>query len=98
MAGYLLSAEARDDLDDIREFLQNVNPPASDRYRELFLNAFRRLARSPRIGRPRASLFRPHTRTWSVRPYIIVYDSGSTPIQIVRVLHGSRDIASILSD
>jgi plasmid stabilization system protein ParE len=35
-------------------------------------------------------------RFWPVGSYLIVYDAGKRPIEILRVLHGARDVESIL--
>jgi plasmid stabilization system protein ParE len=34
---------------------------------------------------------------WSVFSYLIVYDPARRPVEIVRVLHGRRDIGRILT-
>jgi plasmid stabilization system protein ParE len=35
-------------------------------------------------------------RFWHVRGYLIIYRSEKHPIEIVRVLHGARDVQAIL--
>ena len=34
---------------------------------------------------------------WPVYSYLIVYDPGAKPVQIVRVLHGMRSVEEILN-
>jgi plasmid stabilization system protein ParE len=36
-------------------------------------------------------------RFWAVFSYLIVYDPAKKPIEIVRVLHGKRDVKEILT-
>ena len=39
----------------------------------------------------------PRFRFWLVYSYLIAYLPDTTPLQIVRVIHGSRDIGTLLS-
>ena len=53
------------------------------------------LARMPDLGRVRADLGAPETRSWRVagfRNYLIFYESLPDRIRLLRVLHGSRDL------
>jgi antitoxin ParD1/3/4/toxin ParE1/3/4 len=34
---------------------------------------------------------------WPIYSYLIVYDPGTKPLQIIRVLHGMRDVEDILN-
>lgn len=56
-------------------------------------NKSRLLARSPELGRPRVELA-PGLRSFPVAPYVIFYRITSRGIEIIRILHGSRDIVS----
>jgi plasmid stabilization system protein ParE len=37
-------------------------------------------------------------RFWPVFSYLVVYRSDTNPIQIVRVLHGKRDVRRLLEE
>jgi len=50
------------------------------------------LARTPGIGHSREELADKETRFFLVYSYLIVYRSGTKPLQIIRVLHASRDV------
>jgi plasmid stabilization system protein ParE len=52
----------------------------------------RRLAAFPRIGHIREDVADESLRFWSVYSYLIAYRPERKPIEIVRVLHGARDI------
>jgi plasmid stabilization system protein ParE len=57
------------------------------------------LADSPFAGRARKDLTPLPVRFWVVHPYskyLIVYDPEKKPLQIIRVLHGARDLPSVL--
>ena len=56
----------------------------------------RRLARSPEIGHLREDLADEPLQFWPVYSYLIIYRPQTRPIQILRILHGSRDIRAIL--
>jgi len=60
-----------------------------------------RLARKPtNAGRLRPDLTPRPLRFWAVRHYpnyLVVYDSETKPLQIIRILHGARDLPPILA-
>ena len=58
----------------------------------------RRLNKMPALGHRREDLSEEALRFWSVRSYLIVYRADPRPIEIVRVLSGYRDIATLLSE
>ena len=57
--------------------------------------AVRLLGRRPDIGHFRPDLTDKRVRFWLVRRYLIVYREGD-PVEVVRILHGARDVKSIL--
>ena len=50
----------------------------------------------PGMGHTRADLSARPLKFWSVYSYLVVYDPASTPLTVVAVLHGARDIENIL--
>lgn len=54
------------------------------------------LAARPGAGHSRTDLTSEPVKFWQVFSYFIIYDPVPRPIHITRVLHTSRDIASIL--
>ena len=93
----ILSPEAEKDLDAIKSHLLEEAGLQVARYviRELRLG-IRFLATTPRAGHRREDLTEDAVLFWPVFSYLIVYDPDKLPIEIVRVLHGKRDIATIL--
>lgn len=55
-----------------------------------------RITRMPGIGHRREDLTEEELRFWPVFDYLIVYRPGSSPLEIVRVLHGRRDVSVVL--
>jgi toxin ParE1/3/4 len=68
------------------------------RFIELCDQAFVQLASTPGIGVLREVPGFPGARTWRVRPHqhMIVYRATETTLEIIRILHGARDIDAIL--
>ena len=52
----------------------------------------------PRIGHRREDLTNEDLNAWPVSGYLVIYEPGTNPLLIVRVLHGSRDLRSLLDD
>jgi len=96
MTRYLLTPVARDDIVAISNFISQTNPLAAQRVRATLREAMRKLARRPGIGHLREDLADEPLRFFSVHRYLIIYRAEVRPIQVVRVLHGSRDVRAIL--
>lgn len=96
MRSFVLSAEAFQDIDEIWEFIAGDNPDAADRMRDQLFEAFRKLARRPLMGRFRPELTSRQVRFWPVNPYLVIYDARVQPIEVVRVVHGARDLGRLL--
>jgi toxin ParE1/3/4 len=97
VARYFLSPEAKEDLRDIRAYLvsQGGNRLAKHVLQEIRA-AFRLLASHPDAGHRRQDLTSLPVKFWPVFSYLVVYDPVARPIAIVRVLHGRRDVETIL--
>jgi toxin ParE1/3/4 len=54
------------------------------------------LVRFPAIGRERVDL-RPGMRSFAVESYVVLYRLRPSEVQIVRVIHGNRDIQGSFS-
>jgi len=99
MEKYQLTPEAVSDLLEICDFINQDNPEAADRVEDSVLRACDFLAGSPLAGRVRKDLTPLPLRFWVVQPYsmyLIVYDPEKKPLQIIRILHGARDLPSVL--
>jgi len=95
--GYVFSHETKEDIRDIRRHLvtQGGKRLAGYVLRE-FTAAFRLLASQPGAGHGRQDLTALPVKFWPVFSYLIVYDPAVTPLGIVRVLDGRRDVEAIL--
>lgn len=61
-----------------------------------FVRAFELLAEQPGSGRRRPELTGDRVRWWNVFKWIVIYDPESSPIVVLRVIHGSRALDRIL--
>jgi toxin ParE1/3/4 len=95
MAEILLDRAAKADLLEIWEYIAEDNPAAADRVLDQIWEAFRVIARFPMAGTARPELA-PDLRSYSVKKtYVVFFRAVQGGIQIVRVLHGRRDINAI---
>jgi toxin ParE1/3/4 len=95
MAEIRRTPQAEADLETILEDLQRNNPASAERYTTAFYDKGQMLARFPEIGRSRPEIA-PNLRSTLVHPYVIFYRFEDDLVQILRILHGKRDLRSIM--
>lgn len=94
--GFVLSPLSRQDLLDIWDYVALDNVDAADSLADQLEEAMKKLASMPEMSHFRDELAdRPH-RLWPVGNYLIVYRHETKPLEIVRVLHGARNVAGLL--
>ena len=96
MSRFVLTPAAEGDLLKIIEYLEGDNPNAVLKVVDALDQAMQRLAESPGIGHVRPDLTDEDVRFWPVFTYLVVYRPETKPLEIVRVLHGKRDVERIL--
>lgn len=89
---FRLTIPASQDLQAIHDYIWQHSPDAADRVAQRLLDMMRDLARTPGMGHHRDDLADRMLRTQNVGPYLIIYQPDTQPIQIIRVLHGARDL------
>jgi toxin ParE1/3/4 len=82
---------ARDDLDNIWEYIAETNPPAATRILQIIMNKCRILEENPFLGRKRDELA-TGLRSFPVQNHIIFYRISSSSVEIIRILNSTRDI------
>jgi plasmid stabilization system protein ParE len=98
MTRFVLTPAAEGDLLKIIEYLKGDNPNAVLKVVDAFDEAMQRLAENPGIGHVRPDLTEEDVRFWPVFKYLVIYRPETKPLEIVRVLHGRRDVGGILAD
>jgi plasmid stabilization system protein ParE len=97
MNPYRLTPTAENDLFEIWMHIASDDPAAADRLESEFFSTFQRLAERPDLGHFRRDLTDKKVRFFAVGgTYLIVYDPVAHPLEILRVLHGSRDAVAEL--
>jgi len=95
MSRYQFTPQVSDDLGDIWSFIARDNPAAADRVEAAIFRACDLLADAPLAGQIRKDLTSLPLRFWVVQPYsnyLIVYDPGTSPLQVIRIIHGARNL------
>ena len=91
MAVIVLQPRAKADLSDIWQFIAEDSDDQADAFIDLIDQKFQLLAQQSGLGRRREELAEG-LRSFPVGRYVIFYLLIPGGVQIVRVLHGARDI------
>lgn len=91
------TVQAERDLDEIWLHIALDNIDAADGLLDAIDKNCRNLARQPLMGRSRPELAFD-LRSLPVGRYVIFYAPSAHGIQVVRVLHGARDLPAISDD
>lgn len=98
MSQFILAPAAKSDIAEIWSYyaaeVEDVD--LADRMRDEIFEGIRTVVRAPGIGHLRRDLSSEPLRFWRVRNFLIIYRHETRPLQIVRVLHGARDVKAIL--
>lgn len=94
MAAILKRPQALIDLSEIWAYIAEDSIANADAFAALIDNKPHLLAKQPGMGRSRPELGQG-LRSFVVGHYVVFYRPGSKGIEIVRVLHGARDIDTI---
>ncbi len=97
MAVILKRPRALLDLVEIWSYIAEDSARNADTFASRIDKTFRVLARRPGIGRARPELY-PDLRSFVVGKHVVFYLPLTNGIDIIRVLHGARDIEAILED
>lgn len=93
---YKLTDHAVRDLGHIWDYIALDNPPAADHFIARLLHTCALLADAPRMGRARGELAKD-LRSHPVGNYLIFYRIRTEAVEIVRVIHGGRDLNAIFA-
>lgn len=88
------TAQAEKDLIEIWGYIAQDNSLAADRVLDEIDQKVNVLAENPLLGRFRPDIA-PELRYFAVGKYLILYRIAYNGIQIVRVVHGARDLPNL---
>ncbi len=89
-----VAAAAEEDLKEIWARVAEHNPEAANKLIKEITRRFTILRDNPRMGREQDKLL-VDLRSFTVKSYLIFYQPFEGGIEILRVVHGSRDVESI---
>jgi len=92
----VLQPRAKADISEIWEFIAEDSDDQADAFIDLIDQKFQLLAQKSGLGRRRKELAEG-LRSFPVGRYVIFYLPIPGGVQIVRVLHGARDIEAALT-
>lgn len=91
MPRILRTRAARSDYDEIWSYLAVRDLTAADRLIDQFDATLESIAATPRLGRKMDELA-PNLRSFPVGNYLIFYRPLEDGVQLIRLVHGARDI------
>ena len=89
---FVLTPETQQDLIEIWNYIAEDSIDNADRVLARLHDAFARLARAPGIGHYREDLAGSRLRFWVIHSYVIAYRWETTPLEIIAVVHGARQL------
>lgn len=93
-ATVIFSPAAESDLDDIWYHIALDNPSAADRTIDKLRQRLEQLTAFPESGRARPDIA-PNARSLTVGNHIALYRLSDRGLEIVRVVHGARDLTDL---
>jgi len=96
---YVLAPDAALDLVQIWRYVKNKSSvEMADRVESTIRDKIAFLAGTPATGHWRKDLTDESVKFFPVYSYLIVYRPETKPLQIAAILHGNRDIQTLLKD
>ena len=92
----VLSFAAEQDIDEIITYLAQENPVVARIFLDALFDAMDNLAEYPEIGHLREDLTDRRVKFWTFKWHYLIIYKPTSPLEIVRVLSGFRDIISLI--
>ncbi|MBN1492297.1 MAG: type II toxin-antitoxin system RelE/ParE family toxin [Phycisphaerae bacterium] len=94
---FILSDPAAQDLDEIVSYVLEQSGLQRAQYvADHLYEAFQKLAEAPGLGHKREDLTCLPVLFWGAWSYLVIYKPETKPLEVVRVLHGARDVEALL--
>ncbi len=94
---YIIADSAEEDLKSIFEYIEREGgTDVLDQFAPNFFKAFDLLAEHAGIGHYKESVLPKDYRFHAVARYLIVYRWQTKPIEIIAIVHGARDLPTVL--
>ena len=99
MSDYVLTPIAKAEIFEIWSYIAENNEAAADRVESAIYEPCAFIAEAPMRGHTRSDLTNRALRFWTLRRYpnyVVVYRPETNPLQVIAVLHGSRNLRRLL--
>jgi plasmid stabilization system protein ParE len=99
MSVYALTPLAKADIFEIWSFIAEDSEETADRVEQAIYDACAFVAEAPMRGHSRSDLTSRSLRFWTLTRYpnyTVIYRPERSPLQVVAVLHGKRNLRRIL--
>ncbi len=97
MAQVLKTPKTQTDLETILEELESKSPRAAERFAAKVDRKCAALGCAPELGRAREEIL-PGIRSTPVGKYVLFYRIRGDVVEVLRILHGRRDLRRILRE
>lgn len=97
MKEVILSKEAKADLVEIGDYIAAQNPLRAASYAEELYSKAQNIGSAP-LAYPKRSDFGPDLRAAVHKPYLIVFRVTKNAVEVVRIIHGARDLPRLFED
>ena len=91
---FIITPKAEQDYFDIWEYIAEDSVVAADRFVETLQAHHKTIAEFPEVGRLHPELGK-NARLFPVDPYVLIYREIQARVELLRVLHGARDLRSL---
>jgi plasmid stabilization system protein ParE len=101
MSVYALTPLAKADIFEIWSYIAEGSEKAADRVEQAIYDECAFVAEAPMRGHSRSDLTSRSLRFWTLTRYpnyTVVYRPGTSPLQVVAVLHGKRNLRRVLKE
>lgn len=95
MSRYVFTPAAARDIEEIWTYIAEDSEAAADRAVDDIFEAVDALSEHPGMGHRREDLADETLRAWPVHSYLIVYRPETTPLEVIRVVSGYRDLIEL---
>jgi toxin ParE1/3/4 len=91
MSEVIKRPQAKTDLKQIWRYIARDNLSQADSFLRKLDNTMKTLSQNPYLGRNREEIL-PNLRSFAINNYVIFYYPLEEGIEVIRILHGARDI------
>ncbi|MBV8821820.1 MAG: type II toxin-antitoxin system RelE/ParE family toxin [Ktedonobacteraceae bacterium] len=94
MGSYRLNSKAEEDLLELWRYRAENSPTSATKFIRTLHQHFLLLAENAQLGQARPDIA-PELRYFPVKRYLILYRQIPDDVEIMRVIHGSRDLGTL---